>query len=1235
MSNNLNRSSLRQSPRLLPSSEPSSSIPHTVGGPTSSSRSLKPVDKNKSNNEQEIDESTTGSVSSKLSLFEQLTQKQPVKPPPGSLETDDSRQRYERKSFKKVAHVIGAVSAMQRPLRTPGQESSKISFLETSPSPPAIRPKVLPHASEFNIIKESKKPESADLAKTNPQKLGASSVSTFTNKFNGVPSHIPVGLLSKPQKTEPNSVLETDSINVPANHSSTRTLSNFSSKNSFLDFNSFNPHSSEFSTQSDIDPFQDSHALDPFADYNDLMANGSSFISDEIHEEPEVFSPVDRRFSEVPPSKPKRIFKHQPPSSPPLSSSSTQSLSLSVEKDHMSVTSESPPRDFPNLAAPLKPPRLIGNRNQTFDQTFVAEVKPSLPPRPMNKPTLKPENFTETGLKFSTRDRPPLPDRPALSQRSMFSIESEINRPQKLSVPKRDFHQNHSGSESSVGEADSGEDLLVNRFTSDQCQTNFGFPDATHANRRAPHFNELVEDLYSKSSIRAFGIAGDLVVTASTSTRVWKLRTAENIATISHGDSKVTCLKFRPARRLEDIGRYIWCGTNDGALFALDINTRKVVEMTSKAHNHSINFILSHESQLWTIDENGKLNLWSPDSNNHEVPSLESSPRPLRVASKQTCALIVNHNLWMGAGKSIEVFNPVEEQRGSSLPSKREVGSDVGNVTCMAQTNEKSFVYIGHDNGTFTIWDVSTFSKLSVVPVSNYCITSSLGVGEYLWAGFKTGKIYVYDTRKTKGPWMVLKEWQAHKTSVIDLLLDDEGLWREKIERLQVGSLSDEGHISVWDGLMQEDWLANEMVKYEQRYCTYQEIKILICSWNIDASKPADLEASAEDVKFLRLCFTSIDAPDLIVIGFQEIIDLESKKMTAKTMLMSKKKADKQLNENITQRYRLWRDKLVRAVREHAAFGNRCDYKLVKAENLVGLFTCVFVKDTEWKRLKNIDVTKCKTGLGGYHGNKGAIATRFIYDDSSICFVNCHLAAGQTHITQRNHDSVKILESAEFPALTNDLERNSLNDYAQVFVDGGDGANILDHEICFLSGDLNYRIDLPREVVIEKVRKEDFATLLENDQLIKQRLKNPGFRLKSFNEGILNFAPTYKYNPGEDTYDSSDKKRTPAWCDRILWRGNKIKQVNYQRYECKVSDHRPISGAFIVNTKAIDKTKRVEIESEVKEKWNIKLKEEIRRKKLAWLSQGGWDIEVCRKVMNETDHNLRKAIEILNRLEKG
>lgn len=40
--------------------------------------------------------------------------------------------------------------------------------------------------------------------------------------------------------------------------------------------------------------------------------------------------------------------------------------------------------------------------------------------------------------------------------------------------------------------------------------------------------------------------------------------------------------------------------------------------------------------------------------------------------------------------------------------------------------------------------------------------------------------------------------------------------------------------------------------------------------------------------------------------------------------------------------------------------------------------------------------------MAGVLGNKGAIIARFVIDDSSLCFINCHLAAGQNQKMARN-----------------------------------------------------------------------------------------------------------------------------------------------------------------------------------------------------------------------------------------
>lgn len=182
-----------------------------------------------------------------------------------------------------------------------------------------------------------------------------------------------------------------------------------------------------------------------------------------------------------------------------------------------------------------------------------------------------------------------------------------------------------------------------------------------------------------------------------------------------------------------------------------------------------------------------------------------------------------------------------------------------------------------------------------------------------------------------------------------------------------------------------------------------------------------------------------------------------------------------------------------------------------------------------------------------------------------MCFVNCHLAAGQTQTANRNNDIAAILEAETFPPET------SLTVRTDQYASGGDGSMIMDHEICILNGDLNYRIDsIPRNVIIDAIRQNNLVKLLDRDQLLASRRKNPGFRLRSFIEAPITFAPTYKYDVGTDHYDSSEKKRSPAWCDRILYRGlGRVKQLEYRRHEVRASDHRPVSATFKVRIKSV------------------------------------------------------------------
>jgi hypothetical protein len=137
---------------------------------------------------------------------------------------------------------------------------------------------------------------------------------------------------------------------------------------------------------------------------------------------------------------------------------------------------------------------------------------------------------------------------------------------------------------------------------------------------------------------------------------------------------------------------------------------------------------------------------------------------------------------------------------------------------------------------------------------------------------------------------------------------------------------------------------------------------------------------------------------------------------------------------------------------------------------------------------------------------------------------------------------------------------------------------------------LNYRIDQRRELVIQSIQSGDLDALLPHDQLLKEMQNNPGFRLRSFIEPPITFPPTYKYDRGSNEFDSSEKRRIPAWCDRILFRsrGDRVHCEHYKRYEPNISDHRPVSGGFRVEVKSVNREAWIAVKTQVQEEWREK-----------------------------------------------
>lgn len=90
--------------------------------------------------------------------------------------------------------------------------------------------------------------------------------------------------------------------------------------------------------------------------------------------------------------------------------------------------------------------------------------------------------------------------------------------------------------------------------------------------------------------------------------------------------------------------------------------------------------------------------------------------------------------------------------------------------------------------------------------------------------------------------------------------------------------------------------------------------------------------------------------------------------LLAESLLLGSKKRDNNEKEHMSRQYRVWRDHLASCIND--AMPLEESYVLLHTANLVGLFTCVFIKQKERQRVRNISSAEVKRGMGGLHGNK-------------------------------------------------------------------------------------------------------------------------------------------------------------------------------------------------------------------------------------------------------------------------
>ncbi|KAI9226194.1 MAG: inositol polyphosphate phosphatase [Piptocephalis tieghemiana] len=350
-----------------------------------------------------------------------------------------------------------------------------------------------------------------------------------------------------------------------------------------------------------------------------------------------------------------------------------------------------------------------------------------------------------------------------------------------------------------------------------------------------------------------------------------------------------------------------------------------------------------------------------------------------------------------------------------------------------------------------------------------------------------------------------------------------------------LGKAPGQRSIRVWDETREA--IGEALTARADEYSDWERVRLFVGSFNVNGRLPSQPLGDWLHV--------TGELPQLVVIGIQEIVELTASQIVASDPA---KKAE-------------WERCILKCLNERILHDSN-QYVLLRSSQLVGTALTLFAQRSEVARIRRVEFSKVKTGLGGMTGNKGAVAARLEWGDTSFCFVCAHLASGMDVLDQRNNEYRNISSWLEFSR----------------------GRKIEDHTNIIWCGDFNYRLQGDNNLVRSMATSGKFSDLYRIDQLQKSR--QSGLVFQGYQELPLTFPPTYRYNVGTNEYDTSEKFRIPAWTDRILYREShgrelegikehvkkgRLHQESYDAIQSiRLSDHRPIRALFSTEIMVVD-----------------------------------------------------------------
>ncbi|KAM4663435.1 phosphatidylinositol 3,4,5-trisphosphate 5-phosphatase 2-like [Discoglossus pictus] len=229
------------------------------------------------------------------------------------------------------------------------------------------------------------------------------------------------------------------------------------------------------------------------------------------------------------------------------------------------------------------------------------------------------------------------------------------------------------------------------------------------------------------------------------------------------------------------------------------------------------------------------------------------------------------------------------------------------------------------------------------------------------------------------------------------------------------------------------------------------------------------------------------------------------------------------------------------------------EYKVVSAQSLGLVKLVVFIKQEYEDLISRVQTSSVRTRISNSLGNRGAVGVSFEFNGRSLGFVTCHLMSGSEKVQKRNQSIGEILRCLKLGDETLQSFQLPLR---------------LTH--IFLAGDLNYKLNMSVQDVLQYVYSGHYQVLLPMDQLNQERERKKIFF--GFREEQITFPPTCRYERGSRTYDFQKSKTTgtrisaPSWSDRVLWTSYPETEIKCTSYGCSddivTSDHSPVFSTF-------------------------------------------------------------------------